>query len=641
MYLPLAALTVAIVLAAWMAAERLLRRRTAIGMAALLVLCAAAGLGALTFQRNMQYRSEISIWEDTTRKRPENVRAWSALGRAYDNASRYNDAIRACDRALAVDMGANLFDTATAHCNRGIACAATGRLSEAVQDYDMAIVLNPDYALAFNNRGLARAALGRLAEAIGDYGQAIELNPDYAEAYVNRGIAYAWTGRSDEAIRDFDQALSLDPEYALGYYNRGLACAESGRLDDAIRDYDAAIALRPDYAEMYESRGVAYARSARLAEGLRDLDRAVEMKPNDAQARNIRGAALAGAGRFDEAIHDYDAAIKLNPDFAQAYLSRGAAYEESGRPAEAIRDFSQAIALNPAFAEAYYDRGNALADANRHVEAVRDYEKAIALQPNFAAAYNNRAIAYYAMKAYDKARADVKMFVRLGGRPDPGFLKALEQAPGAARVNPTMSHRTKTILAVAVIVIAVAAAYSNSFSGPFIFDDFTAIQRNATIRSLRSARSPGPAGQRHPGAPAAGEPVLRGQLRHRQARRALVPCRESADPSAGGADALRHRPPNAAAAGAARPVRRRLDRPGGGRGADLGAASAADRIGDVSRPARRVAHGPLLPAHAVRSGPRRVERTAVAVVRGRRRRLRAGNGREGSHSHRADRRAAV
>ena len=241
MYLPLAAPAVAMVIAAYLAAERLSRRRLAVGILAFLALCAAAGLGALTYQRNAQYRSEISIWEDATHKRPENARAWSALGRAYDDASRYEDAIRVCDRALAVEAGANLFDTGTAYCNRGVACAGIGRLAEAVQDYDKAIALNPDYALAYYNRGLACAAMGRLAEAIGDYDKAIALNPDYAEAYENRGIAYARAGRADEALRDFDQALRLNS----GLRRRLLQPRASPARRPAASPTPSAITIRP------------------------------------------------------------------------------------------------------------------------------------------------------------------------------------------------------------------------------------------------------------------------------------------------------------------------------------------------------------------------------------------------------------
>ena len=102
MYLPLAAPAVAVILAVWLIFERVLRRRNALGMTALLALCAAAGLTAMTFHRNAQYSSEVSIWKDAADKRPNNPRAWTNLGDAYVNASRYEDAIRACDRALAL-----------------------------------------------------------------------------------------------------------------------------------------------------------------------------------------------------------------------------------------------------------------------------------------------------------------------------------------------------------------------------------------------------------------------------------------------------------------------------------------------------------------------------------------------------------
>ena len=100
MYLPLAAPAVAAVVAVWLIFERVLRRRIALGMTALLALCAAAGLTAMTFQRNAQYSSEVSIWKDAADKRPKNPRAWTNLAEAYLSVSRYEDAIRACDRVL-------------------------------------------------------------------------------------------------------------------------------------------------------------------------------------------------------------------------------------------------------------------------------------------------------------------------------------------------------------------------------------------------------------------------------------------------------------------------------------------------------------------------------------------------------------
>ncbi len=360
MYLPLAAPAVAAILAVWLIAARLSRRQLAIGITALLCLCAAAGLTAMTLQRNAQYRSEVSIWEDATGKRPQNPRAWSNLGEAYVNASRYEDAIRSCDKALKVEPSLS-----PAYYNRGLAWAGLDHMTEAISDYDKAIALKPDFAAAYNNRGVAHARAGRSYEALRDYDEALRLKPDYAQAYTNQGNVYTQLGQPADAIRDYDKAIMLNPEFAEAYYNRAIA---DGRL-----------------------------------------------------------------GRWDEAIRDCTRLLALNPGNAAAYNSRGNALANANRPDDAIRDFNQAIALNPGYAEAYYNRGNACADAHRNSEAIRDYDQAIALKPEFAAAYNNRAVAHYEAKAYGKARADLKMFMQLGGKPDPAFLKALEQAEGPAK----------------------------------------------------------------------------------------------------------------------------------------------------------------------------------------------------------------
>ena len=58
-------------------------------------------------------------------------------------------------------------------------------------------------------RGYAKNELGQYAAAIADYDTAIRLDPDYALAYYNRGAAKHTLGRTREAKRDFQTALKL------------------------------------------------------------------------------------------------------------------------------------------------------------------------------------------------------------------------------------------------------------------------------------------------------------------------------------------------------------------------------------------------------------------------------------------------
>ena len=70
-------------------------------VAAVLILA----LGGLAVSRNMVYRSEIALWEDTARKSQGKARVWNNLGYAYQQSGRYRDAEAAYLRALQIDPG--------------------------------------------------------------------------------------------------------------------------------------------------------------------------------------------------------------------------------------------------------------------------------------------------------------------------------------------------------------------------------------------------------------------------------------------------------------------------------------------------------------------------------------------------------
>ena len=62
-----------------------------------------------------------------------------------------------------------------------------GKLEEAIEAYNKALAIKPDYAEAYNNMGIALKEQGKLEEAIEAYNKALAIKPDYAEAYLQHG----------------------------------------------------------------------------------------------------------------------------------------------------------------------------------------------------------------------------------------------------------------------------------------------------------------------------------------------------------------------------------------------------------------------------------------------------------------------
>jgi len=96
--------------------------------------------------------------------------AWINKGIALDGQGRYDEAIKAYDKAIGLDR----HDAKTWN-NKGATFAKQGKYDDALQHFEFAIQLDPDYSMAWGNRGTALEKLGRTAEAQAAFAKAKEL----------------------------------------------------------------------------------------------------------------------------------------------------------------------------------------------------------------------------------------------------------------------------------------------------------------------------------------------------------------------------------------------------------------------------------------------------------------------------------
>jgi tetratricopeptide (TPR) repeat protein len=274
---------------------------------------------------------------------------------------------------------------------------------EAPTNYDRALALRPDDAMALNNRGNTLNELKRFNEALAYYKRALAVRPDYAEALNNLGVALHSLKRFDEALASYNRAVAVRPDYARAHYNRGVTLHELNRLEEALASYDCALAARPNYAEALSNRAITLHKLNRFDEALSSYERVLTVSPDYVDAIYNRGVTLHELKRFDEALASYDRALAVQPEHTEALCNRGITLHELKRLDEALGSYDRAINLRPAHPNALYNRGVTLHAMKRFDEALASYDSAVAVRPDYAEAFNNRGNTLLELKRFDEA----------------------------------------------------------------------------------------------------------------------------------------------------------------------------------------------------------------------------------------------
>jgi len=285
-------------------------------------------LTAVTIRRNLDYASELAIWQDTVEKSPGNPRAQYDLGHALEAAGRTQEAILHYQKALEEKP-----DYVDALNNLGHVLAVSGKAPDAAGYLQRALQLKPNLPEAHLNMGYALVQQGKIKEAIAEWEEALRIRPDYAEVHNNLGIALAMDGRMSEAIDHWQEALKLSPDSADTHNNLAYALSTTGKTREAILHYEEVLRLKPDYLQALDSYARLLATLAPADGG--DPNRAIALASRACSLTGNREAtyhatlalAYAAAGRFPDATKSAQDAVELaraagHPELAREFQGR-------------------------------------------------------------------------------------------------------------------------------------------------------------------------------------------------------------------------------------------------------------------------------------------------------------------------------
>lgn len=234
-------------------------------------------------------------------------------------------------------------------------------------------------------RGRSYARRESLEFALQMYEQAIKLDPNFALAHA--GIAYIcgiihevrehdrkWVERGEAAC---NQALQLDPNLAEALVARARISYSQRKHEEAIEFAKRAIALKPDCDGVYNVLGRAYFASGRFQEATELIDKAIEANGDDYNVFVPIVNSLQCLGRTEELaryremeIRSLEHQLELVPEDVRARSLLAADYASLGRAEDAVRHLEMTVALRPNDSNILYNAACSYAVLGKRPEAL-------------------------------------------------------------------------------------------------------------------------------------------------------------------------------------------------------------------------------------------------------------------------------
>jgi TonB family protein len=356
-------------------------------------------IGTITFNFNLGNKPPNSVDESTKTDKPVvddieearkalNANAYSAeahfkLADAYADEDLYKEAIEPYQRAIELKP-----DYKEAYEGLASAYKELSRYDEEILTYKRALEVLPDAVDLFEKLSASLTDQKRYAEAVEVQKRLVQLEPEDAEARFDLGYLLHTLRRYEEAINAYAEALRLRPNYATAHYNIGMAYSALHRYDDALAAYSQALNVKPAYQplhKLYFDIALAYLQLKRYDEAAANGNQALQLKPDYADVYTyVLSRIYHDTGRYEEAAQALSKASQLNPDDCTALLALGDVYGHLHRFEEAETTVRKVLRINPELGQAHLLLAHALFAQKKMAEAEAALKRGIDLAPNDA-----------------------------------------------------------------------------------------------------------------------------------------------------------------------------------------------------------------------------------------------------------------
>jgi len=256
-------------------------------------------------------------------------------------------------------------------------------INDAIEQFELALSVDPDSGDALNKLGLAYIKVGQNKTAIKHFKTALEKGYNYADVYHNLGLALLNEKEYYNALSNFQEAIRINPKYHQARYNLAIVYLES-ILTDQSEDVLPPPSIRMDRAVQILKK---------INEDLPLNFESLYKKINDELSGNNLDTAISILISNREKVFPPEVDSLIGMDFYLKFMYGGRKLNT-----DLIQKFEErlnkAIEKNSNYADLWNSMGivHLIQCRNLFLQALSEFDRALELNPSFEKALKNKKL---------------------------------------------------------------------------------------------------------------------------------------------------------------------------------------------------------------------------------------------------------
>ncbi len=316
------------------------------------------------YSRLNQYDNSIRVYERLLEENRRNIKILSRMGEIYYKKGEL-------DRAFDIYKQITLIEPAgenarNAYLNMGNILDDAQRFDEAIDAFNRALAINPKDEDAQFNLGIVYQHAGKPEQAIRAWKEASQLNPQNPKPRLAVANYYYENRFYDLAEKEYQDILQIWPDIEEAHFKMGSIYFRQNQLSYAYKAFERVTKINEngDLArKAYVNMGLINADLNSTEKGIDDsinlVQKALLVKPGDPDALMSFGILYARKEMTDRAIDTFYQVIKNTQDsgmIAQAYNNIGKIHFRKKEYRKALQSFTRGLEEDPSSEEIRMNR---------------------------------------------------------------------------------------------------------------------------------------------------------------------------------------------------------------------------------------------------------------------------------------------